>query len=75
MTSKEKTLLKAFGNRITQIREKKGLSIRGAAFKCDMDHSALVRIEQGYKNVSLTTLKKLSQGLEVSMKQLVDFEV
>ena len=51
------------GNRIRELREKKGMDMHTLAFKSDIMHSTLRRIEQGKFAPDLDVLTKIAQGL------------
>ena len=69
----EKTLLKNFGQHIALIRKSKGLSYRKLALRCDIDYSDLRKYEKGEKNMTFLTMVELAKGLEVHLKELMDF--
>ncbi|MGY3212463.1 helix-turn-helix domain-containing protein [Mucilaginibacter sp. HD30] len=62
-----------FGRHLKTLRTNKNLSLRKLATKCNIDHSDIVRYENGDINMSFNTLVELAQGLEVSLKELMDF--
>lgn len=66
--------LKKVGKRITLLREKKGLSQTELAFRCDKDKQSLNRLEKGKINPSIFYLKEIALELDVSLKELLDFE-
>lgn len=66
---------KAFGKRVGKFRKKLGLSYRELAQKCDVDHSNISKIEKGEVDLRISTIQELSRGLEISPKELFDFEV
>ncbi|WP_354003221.1 helix-turn-helix domain-containing protein [Mucilaginibacter aquariorum] len=68
-----KNSLIMFGNHLKVLRKSKGLSHRKLAAKCNIDHADLVRYEKGDINMSFNSLIELSQGLEITLKDLMDF--
>ena len=68
-------LQESFGKHIKQIRENKGLSLRALAANCDLDDSQISKIENGKKNIQLSTIFELAAGLDISAKELLDFEI
>jgi transcriptional regulator with XRE-family HTH domain len=62
-----------FGRHLQTIRKSKKLSFRKLAAKCNIDHADIVRYEKGEINLSFNTLMELSQGLEIPVKELMDF--
>ncbi len=73
LTKKEKEYLKKLGKRIVYIRDEKGISQKELSDILDMDDGSLRRIESGRTNPTTTTLLKLSEALEVEMKELFKF--
>ncbi len=69
----EEYLIK-LGNRIADMRKQRGLSQTDLAIKCGMDRQNLSNIERGKKNIQAITVYRLARGLEVHVKELVDFE-
>jgi transcriptional regulator with XRE-family HTH domain len=52
-------LKKLIGNRITVLRKEKGLSQQKLAIDAGLERSHLTNIENGNKNISLSTLEKI----------------
>lgn len=63
-------LLIEMGNRIKNYRMKKGLSQVKLAMDCEMEKSSMSKIEAGLVNVSYLTLYRLSECLEIPMRDL-----
>ncbi|WP_240471461.1 helix-turn-helix domain-containing protein [Flavobacterium cauense] len=61
------------GKRIKEIRTEKNLSQQDLAAKCNYEKSNMSRIEAGRVNLTLTTLDKVSKGLEVELMELFRF--
>ena len=59
-----------FGKRLQKLREAKGLSTREFAYKADISHSSVGRLEAGQTNPSLTTLVKIAEALDVDLNTL-----
>ncbi|WP_262152687.1 helix-turn-helix domain-containing protein [Chryseobacterium foetidum] len=75
MTDKiKKDFLTLFGERIKELRTIKNLSYRKFAQNCDIDYSDISKIEKGKKDIQLTTMLQLATGLDLSIKELFDFE-
>jgi len=70
-TSKE--YLIKFGHHLQSLRKSKNLSLRKLAAKCNVEHSDIVRYEKGEINMSFNSLIELSKGLEIPLKELMDF--
>ena len=62
-----------FGRHLQALRKSKNLSLRKLAAKCDIEHADIVRYEKGEINLTFMSLIELAKGLEVSLKELVDF--
>ena len=63
-------ILKIFGDRIKELRTAKGLSQEKFAISIGMDRTYYSSIESGKRNVSLQNIKKIADGLGVSMADL-----
>ena len=61
-------------NRITEIRNARGLSIEELAAKADMSPSYVSRMARGERNISLRTLEKLALALDCSPEDLMGGE-
>lgn len=64
-----------FGAVIKRIREEKGLSLRSLAANCELDDSQISKIENGKRNIQLSTIIELAKGLNVEPKELLDFKI
>lgn len=62
------------GQRIRILRESKGISQQVLAAMCNFEKANLSRIEAGRTNPTVSTLYKISQGLGVSISELVDIK-
>ena len=63
-----------FGKRLRLIRQSKGYSMEKLAEISSFEYSQISRIELGQINTSLDTIFKLANALNVSPKELFDFE-
>lgn len=78
MSSMEKSeLLVLFGNRIKTLRSERGLSQVDlvAKMRGNIDTTNISRIEAGRTNPTIHSLYRLSEALEVSLSELVNFEI
>lgn len=78
MSSVEKSeLLKLIGKRIQDLRINKGLSQVDLVGKIQgsIDTTNISRIESGRTNPTAFTLYRISEALEVSMSDLLNFEL
>lgn len=70
----KKHLLLEFGKIVKYYRtEKLKISLRDLAKKCDVEHSAIGKIEKGEIKIQLPTVFELAKGLEIHPKDLFDF--
>ena len=60
------------GKRITQLRKRKKLSQQKFAYEADVERSYLTHIEKGRKNISLSTLEKITTALDISLHDFFD---
>jgi len=63
-------ILDKVGIRIRQFRQSKGLSQEKFALSIDMDRTYLASIENGKRNVSIVNIKKIADGLGISLSEL-----
>ena len=68
----EDTLKKQFGKRIQTFRKVTGLSQEKFALKIEMDRTYYASVESGKRNVSLENIKKIADGLGVSLSKLFE---
>jgi len=76
MSSMEKSdLQKLLGKRIKKLRVEKGLSQVDlvARMQGDIDTTNISRIESGRTNPTFYNLYRLSEALEISISELMDF--
>lgn len=66
--------LKKLGKHVIELREKKNLSQAELARACDKDRQNIERLENAKINPSAYYLYEISQGLEVDLKELFDWE-
>ena len=64
-------LLKNLGERIRQIREKKGITQKELAHSIDKDQQSIQRLEMGKINPSIYYLYEIAKGLEVDVEFLL----
>lgn len=61
-----------FGKRIQSLRKEQGLSQEKFALLIDMDRTYYASVESGRRNISLVNIKKIADGLGISIAQLFD---
>ncbi|MGE8525925.1 helix-turn-helix domain-containing protein [Chryseobacterium rhizosphaerae] len=74
-TSEKITFLTSFGKRIETLRNEKKLSLRQLSQNCDIDYSDISKIEKGLRNIQMSTVLELAKGLNVTIKELFDFDI
>lgn len=58
------------GKRIKELRGKTGDSQEKFALKIDMDRTYYASVESGKRNISIINIKKIADGLGVSLEEL-----
>ena len=74
MMNRNQTYLEKFGENVLKRRNELQLSYRQLAQKCDIDFSAISKIEKGQKSLEFQTIIELARGLEVHPRDLFDFD-
>jgi transcriptional regulator with XRE-family HTH domain len=64
-------ILKALGQRIRELRLKQGYSQESFADHCGVHRTFMGTIERGESNLSFTNLVKVSEGLGITLSQLL----
>ncbi|HAF27930.1 MAG TPA: XRE family transcriptional regulator [Bacteroidales bacterium] len=59
-----------FGQRLRELRKKKGLSQEKFSFECNLDRTYIAGIETGKRNVSLENIEKIAKGFNISLSEL-----
>lgn len=67
--------LKLLAKRLKEVRSEKKMSQEDLADKSEITLSQIARIETAKTNPTVSTIFKISRGLEVSPKELFDFEL
>jgi transcriptional regulator with XRE-family HTH domain len=68
---KDEKFLKLLGRRIRNLRMAKGLSQVDVGVAMDNYGEQIGRIERGELNVTICTLKKIAEALDISLSELV----
>ena len=63
--------LRHISQRIKQIRMSKKISIQELAYRCDIERSNLSRIEAGRANITMKTICRICNALEISLKDVM----
>ncbi|MFD2826497.1 helix-turn-helix domain-containing protein [Leeuwenhoekiella polynyae] len=70
----DQTYLLKFGENVLKRRTELKLSYRQLAQKCDLDFSAISKIEKGQKSLEFQTIIELAKGLDIHPRELFDFD-
>lgn len=65
-------ITKKLGNRIKELRIQTGLSQEKFALKIEMDRTYFASVEAGKRNISIINIKKISDGLGISLSRLFE---
>lgn len=65
--------LRSLGNAIRTRREAEEISLRKFALMIEMNYTYLYKIERGEGNPSIEILMKIAEGLNVPVRDLIDF--
>ncbi len=60
----------ALGKRIRELRLEKGLSQEKFALQIGMDRTYFASVEAGKRNISIINIRKIADGLEMSLSEL-----
>jgi Predicted transcriptional regulators len=72
---KKTDLNKKIGQRIVDLRTKKGWSQSDLGRACGKDRQAIEKLENGKVNPTLYTLYEIAKVLEISLTTLIDLKV
>ena len=65
-------ITKMLGERIRALRKATGLSQEKFALKIDMDRTYFASVEAGKRNIAICNIKKIADGLCVSLSELFE---
>lgn len=71
--SKNYDLEKRFGAKLAYIRKLKKISQMGLAEEIDMNFNYIGQIERGEANVTIKTMHRIADALDIELKDLFDF--
>lgn len=74
MNLSDKEFIQLLGKKIKSIRKKQKMTQLDVAVRADMEENAFQRIESARTNPSVKTLLKVAKALDVSVKELFDFD-
>ncbi len=58
------------GNRIRELRTQTGFSQEKFALEIGMDRTYFASVESGKRNISIVNIKKIADGLDISLSEL-----
>ena len=61
---------KALGERIKLLRHNLGISQEKFALRIGMDRTYFASVEAGHRNISICNIKKIADGLGISLSEL-----
>lgn len=67
------SILILFGNRVKDLRKKRGLSQEQLSFKANLHRTYIGMIERGEKNITLINIQKIANALEVNFVELFNY--
>ena len=70
----DKKFLKDLGKRIRELRKDQEISQDQLAFEVRIRREQVIRIEHGEQSTSISILRKMSDALNMKLKELLDFE-
>ena len=62
------------GKKIKELRIQKGISQEKLANECGLDRTYITYVENAMKNITIETLDKITQALNVSLKDFFDMD-
>lgn len=68
---KENECLILIGKNISRIRKEQLITIKELGFRCDIEKSNLIPIEKGRINVTIKTLVKICNALDIDLQDLL----
>lgn len=74
IAKEDKIVYKKLGSKIKKLREDKGLSLRKLAAVADIKHPQLFDIENGKRDLRLSTLLKVARAMNISAHELLNIE-
>jgi len=62
----------AFGNKVRELRIKKGISQEELAFRAELHRTHIGMIERAERNITLSNISKIAKALDLTIKDLFD---
>lgn len=73
MSSKKQDIQTKFANRLKELRKTRNLSQEDLALLCNIDRTYIGRIERLERKPTIVVLEKIAIGLDMKLKDLLDF--
>jgi len=70
VAEKDQILIK-LGRNLRRVREKRGWSQEGFAFRCGVHRTYVGSVERGEYNVTVLTLRKFTKALGISLRDAI----
>lgn len=70
--SKGTRVQRRFGERVRDLRKKKGYSQESLALACNLDRTYIGGVERGERNISLINIHRIAEALGVNAGELFD---
>jgi transcriptional regulator with XRE-family HTH domain len=70
MDTPDEKIQQQFGERLRELRKKKGLSQEALALACDLDRTYIGGVERGERNISLLNIHKIAAAMHLQPKDL-----
>jgi len=68
-------LNKKIGTRITILRKKQNKTLEKLAYESEISKGGLSEIERGKREIRISTLLKICDTLDITLKEFFDFEL
>lgn len=65
-------ITKDLGKRIRELRQQTGLSQEKFALKIGMDRTYFASVETGKRNIAIFNIKKIADGLSITLSELFE---
>ena len=72
MKKNDERIQRHFGERVRELRKRKGLSQEALALACDLDRTYIGGVERGERNISLINIYKIAHALGVAASELLN---
>ncbi len=73
MKSNHNILIK-FGERVREIRKRKGVSQEELAYQADLHRTYIGMIERAERNITLLNIEKIANALEIDITKLLEID-